>query len=248
MEASIKEVVVIDAIEVGSERRVEIPLEEGALQGFLHVPDAAVGVVLFAHGSGSGRFSPRNRFVARQLQEAGLATLLLDLLTEDEEADLEKVFDVDLLADRLVVAMDWLGTQPETDHLCPSLFGASTGAAAALIAASLRPSVVFTIVSRGGRPDLAGARLSRVRAPTLLIVGGDDRSVLGVNVRAYAALHCDKELAVIPGATQLFEEPGTLEQVAELAATWILSHHQEAAGRHFRCRPSRQSGIWSHLP
>jgi putative phosphoribosyl transferase len=217
---------------------VEIPTDDLRLVADLVVPQNARGVVVFAHGSGSSRHSPRNQFVARRLQEAGLATLLLDLLSQEEEKDVDKVFDIDLLAERLIAAIDWLDGQPETERLCPSLFGASTGAAAALVAASRRAAVVFAVVSRGGRPDLAGDNLRQVDAPTLLIVGGEDYSVLTLNEQAYALLHCEKELAVVPGATHLFEEPGTLEQVAELATTWFLRHHEGAAGRRYHRQSS----------
>jgi len=204
---------------------VEIPVGDAVLEGRLVVPPGARGVVLFAHGSGSSRFSRRNRFVAELLQGAGLATLLFDLLTAEEEvvdritADLR--FDIELLAHRLAAAVDWIQHEGHCRHLRIGLFGSSTGAAAALIAAAARPDAVAAVVSRGGRPDLAGDALGRVQAPTLLLVGGDDDIVLGLNRRALAELPCEKELSVIPGATHLFEEPGALERVAERAARWF---------------------------
>jgi putative phosphoribosyl transferase len=195
------------------------------LEGNLAVPPAARGVVLFAHGSGSSRHSPRNRAVAHALREGGLATLLIDLLTPEEEMVDEKTgelrFDIGLLADRLVDAADWLGTNEETRSLAIGLFGASTGGGAALVAAAQRPNVIRAVVSRGGRPDLAGPFLSQVRAPTLLIVGGRDPVVIGLNREAFARLHCEKKLEIIPGATHLFEEPGALEEVARLARDWF---------------------------
>jgi len=199
------------------------------------VPAGAPGVVLFAHGSGSSRHSPRNRYVAGVLRAAGLATLLVDLLTADEEEiDLETQrlrFDIGLLADRLVGATDWLAQNPDTRDLTIGYFGASTGAAAALVAAAERPDAVGAIVSRGGRPDLAGAALARVRAPTLLIVGGNDVPVIGMNQEAMAQLHVENKLEIVPGATHLFEEPGALEEVARLAREWFeryLSGQQRA--------------------
>ncbi len=198
------------------------------LAGDLVLPAAARGLVLFAHGSGSSRFSTRNRAVARRLQEGGLATLLFDLLTEDEETidarTAELRFDIPLLAGRLVGALDWLASQPALAALGVGLFGASTGAAGALIAAARRPDRVAAVVSRGGRPDLAGAALAQVSAPTLLIVGGDDREVLALNREALAALTAQKALEIVPGATHLFEEPGALEQVAQLARDWFVHH------------------------
>ncbi len=203
-------------------RLVEIPSERRRLSGILHVPPAAGGVVAFAHGSGSGRFSPRNQFVARALQEGGLATLLLDLLEEEEAEDREKVFDIELLAGRLQSAADWLAQDRETGALRLGYFGASTGAGAALVAAARDPAAVGAIVSRGGRPDLAGAHLAAVQAPTLLIVGGDDDVVVELNERALRRLHCPKEMVIVPGATHLFEEPGALEEVARLAREWFV--------------------------
>jgi putative phosphoribosyl transferase len=192
-----------------------------SLDGILGLPEQPRGVIAFAHGSGSGRFSPRNQFVARRLEEGGLATLLLDLLAPDEADDRRKVFDIDLLADRLLLAQSWLQTQAGTKGLRAGYFGASTGAGAALQAAARRPEAVWAVVSRGGRPDLAGPYLSLVTAPTLLLVGGDDGPVIGMNEEALAKLTCPKRLTIIPGATHLFEEPGTLEQVAHEALTWF---------------------------
>ena len=199
-----------------------------SLEGNLTLPEAARGIVLFAHGSGSSRLSPRNRYVARILNEAKLATLLVDLLTPEEEAiDVRTAhlrFDIGLLAERLVGATDWLVQHPDTDQLRIGYFGASTGAAAALMAAVVRPDVVGAVVSRGGRPDLAGRALAQVRAPTLLIVGGHDVEVLELNRAALAQLRAEKELVIVPGATHLFEEPGALDQVAHLARDWFERH------------------------
>jgi putative phosphoribosyl transferase len=207
------------------ERPVRVGAGAAILEGDLRLPPDARGVVLFAHGSGSSRHSPRNRHVAALLNEAKLATLLLDLLTPAEEAIDARTatlrFDIGLLADRLIGATDWLTEQPATRELRIGYFGASTGAAAALVAAAERPGVVGAVVSRGGRPDLAGPPLARVRAPTLLIVGGQDVPVIELNRRALAALRCEKQLVIIPGATHLFEEPGALEQVARLAREWF---------------------------
>lgn len=191
------------------------------LEGILGLPAGASGVVVFAHGSGSGRFSPRNNFVARHLQQNGLATLLLDLLTPEEADDRRKVFDIDLLADRLLLAKSWLEAEPRTNDLRVGYFGASTGAGAALQAAAREPSNVKAVVSRGGRPDLAEPYLNRVTAPTLLIVGSYDFPVIEMNQEAYELLTCEKKLIIVPGATHLFEEPGTLEQVAEHACKWF---------------------------
>jgi len=183
-------------------------------------------VVAFAHGSGSGRFSPRNNFVARHLQQNGLATLLLDLLTPDEADDRRKVFDIDLLADRLLLAKTWLEEEPRTRNLGIGYFGASTGAGAALQAAARDPLKIHAVVSRGGRPDLAESYLASVTAPTLLIVGGDDEPVIEMNRSAYDLLTCEKKLIIVPGATHLFEEPGTLEQVADHAGKWFQRYAQ----------------------
>jgi pimeloyl-ACP methyl ester carboxylesterase len=198
------------------------------LEGALDVPDGRLGVVLFAHGSGSSRHSPRNRFVARSLRDAGLATLLIDLLTVEEErsdaATGRLRFDIRLLAGRLVEITDWLGAHPETRGLPIGYFGASTGAAAALVAAARRPALVGAIVSRGGRPDLARPDLSAVRAPTLFIVGERDLAVLDVTREAMRALPGVTHLAMIAGASHLFEEPGALEEVARLAREWFTRH------------------------
>ncbi|WP_405021397.1 dienelactone hydrolase family protein [Kitasatospora sp. NBC_00070] len=207
-------------------QRVHVPVGRSALAGDLAVPVAARGMVLFAHGSGSSRHSPRNRAVAATLQEAGLGTLLLDLLTAPEEAvdarTREHRFDIDLLTARLVAAVDWLTARPGTTGLPLGLFGASTGAAAALRAAAERPRQVRTVVSRGGRPDLAGDAIGLVRAPVLLLVGGHDRDVLRLNRAAAAQLTVPHRVQVIPGATHLFEEPGTLEAAADAARAWFL--------------------------
>jgi putative phosphoribosyl transferase len=204
------------------DRDVEIVLDAGlVLRGHLDVPASPRGVVLFAHGSGSSRLSPRNQYVARILREAGLGTLLLDLLTASEEDDRSKVFDIPLLGSRLALVGRWLLSRPEVAGCRLGIFGASTGAGAALWAAAEPGSPVAAVVSRGGRPDLAGDRLSRVRAPTLLIVGGADLTVLELNRDAQSLMQCPTRLMVVPTATHLFEEPGTLEQVARLAATWF---------------------------
>ncbi|MFE1546462.1 alpha/beta family hydrolase [Streptomyces sp. NPDC058718] len=203
---------------------VRIPATGATLGGRLAVPDGATGIVLFAHGSGSSRHSPRNRAVAEALNRAGLGTLLFDLLTEAEATDRAHVFDTPLLAGRLASATEWLAGVPEGDDLPLGYFGASTGAAAALWAAADPASGVSAVVSRGGRPDLAGERLARVRAPTLLVVGGRDALVLDLNRRAQALLRCENRLTVVPGATHLFEEEGALEEVAELATDWFAEH------------------------
>jgi pimeloyl-ACP methyl ester carboxylesterase len=184
----------------------------------------AQGAVLFAHGSGSSRFSPRNARVAAALHELGLGTLLFDLLTEYEADDRRNVFDIPVLADRLLLATRWLGEQKQAADLPLGYFGASTGAAAALVAAAQSERAIGAVVSRGGRPDLAAGALARVRAPTLLIVGGRDTTVLELNRAALGELRCEKELAVVPGATHLFEEPGALEEVTKLAGRWFADH------------------------
>jgi putative phosphoribosyl transferase len=203
------------------EETVEITKGGLSLKGILGIPAQAAGIVLFAHGSGSGRLSPRNNFVARHLQRGGFATLLIDLLTPDEADDRRKVFDLDLLAERLLIAKTWLEQDARTRGLGIAYFGASTGAGAALQAAARDASSIEAVVSRGGRPDLAEPYLARVTAPTLLIVGGDDEPVISMNRSAYRLLNCPKKLVIVPGATHLFEEPGTLEQVAEYALNWI---------------------------
>jgi putative phosphoribosyl transferase len=211
------------------DREVEVSVGQAGrvrLAGHLAALPGASGIVLFAHGSGSSRFSPRNLYVADMLENAGLATLLMDLLTPAEEREDERTarlrFDIALLGERLIGAVDWLATNGETAGLPVALFGASTGAAAALIAAAARPERVAAVVSRGGRPDLAGRVLAEVRAPTLLIVGGADTQVVELNQQALAQLTCEKQLVLVPGATHLFEEPGALEQVAHLATRWFV--------------------------
>jgi putative phosphoribosyl transferase len=206
------------------ERLVEVPCGARRLIGILRIPVGAKGAVVFAHGSGSGRLSPRNQYVARVLERNGMATLLIDLLEEQEEDDREKVFDIPLLATRLQAAADWLVRQPACSVLPIGYFGASTGAGGALVAAARRPDAVKAIVSRGGRPDLAEDDLPAVRAPTLLIVGGYDEEVLELNRQAAAQLNCPHQIVVIPGATHLFPEMGALEQVAQLASEWFLQH------------------------
>ena len=215
-------------MKVSDERIVSVRAGDATLEGALVVPDGARGVVLFAHGSGSSRHSPRNVHVADELQAGGLGTLLLDLLTPTEEhvdlATRELRFDIVLLAERLVGAIEWLSNQETTRTLPLGLFGASTGAAGALVAAARRPDRVGAVVSRGGRPDLAGADLPSVKAPTLLIVGGNDPVVIDLNRRAMARMTAPLQLEIIPRATHLFEEPGTLEQVARLARDWFVRH------------------------
>ncbi|MFI7705817.1 dienelactone hydrolase family protein [Nonomuraea sp. NPDC049480] len=194
------------------------------MAGDLIVPDAAQGVVVFVHGSGSSRLSPRNRYVARVLNQAGLGTLLFDLLTPEEEADRANVFDIGLLADRLLRRTGWVREQEEAAGLPIGYFGASTGAAAALWAAAEPANTIAAIVSRGGRPDLAGDRLAAVRAPTLLVVGGRDPVVVELNEEAQRRLRAESRMIVVPGATHLFEEPGALEAVAEYARDWFTTH------------------------
>lgn len=209
-------------------RDVEIPSGERTLRGILSVPAGAAAVVLFAHGSGSGRLSTRNTLVARALNDAALATLLVDLLTEEEEhADARTGhlrFDIDLLSNRVLDATDWLKGVPETASLRIAYFGASTGAAAALQAAAQRPESIYAVVSRGGRPDLAMQWLDSVKAPTLLIVGSNDEPVIPLNESAYDALRCEREMVIVPGASHLFEERGKIEEVARLAANWFKRH------------------------
>jgi dienelactone hydrolase len=210
------------------EETVRIPLGKMTLEGQLVIPAGAQGIVIFAHGSGSSRFSPRNRFVAKSLQSDGLATLLSDLLTREEE-EIDMVtgrlrFDIGLLAGRLSEITRWVVGNPETQRLAIGYFGASTGAAAALIAESKNPGIVQAVVSRGGRPDLAGQSLGLVRAPTLLIVGGNDHQVIQLNRQAMEMLTAVKEMVVVPGATHLFEEPGTLEAVGRLSSQWFRKY------------------------
>jgi putative phosphoribosyl transferase len=211
-----------------SERTVSVPAGHLTLEGTLGLPANPTGIVLFAHGSGSSRFSPRNRYVATILRQAGLATLLLDLLsTTEEEVDevtRQHRFDIGMLADRLIVTIDWLREQPQSAELAIGLFGASTGGGAALVAAAERPVQVAAVVSRGGRPDLAGEALPSVQAPTLLIVGGQDGVVIDLNERARDHMRGEVRLEIVPGATHLFEEPGALERVAELARDWFLQY------------------------
>jgi putative phosphoribosyl transferase len=210
------------------ESTVRIPAGKEILEGDLALPDPAGGLVIFAHGSGSSRHSPRNRAVAQFLRKAGLGTLLFDLLTASEERDdLRKGgyrFNIPFLAERLVAATDWLSAAPNVKGLTVGYFGASTGAAAALVAATARQAVIRAVVSRGGRPDLAGPALYKVQAPTLLIVGGEDHPVITMNREALEKLSCEKELVIVPGASHLFEEPGSLEEVARLAARWFRNY------------------------
>ena len=214
---------------------VRVQAGSATLEGDLEIPEGAVAVVLFAHGSGSGRHSPRNRFVARELQAAGLATFLIDLLTPEEEAvDLHTAhlrFDIPLLAERLVAATRWLAADPSTRGLKVGYFGASTGAGAALVASAAETDRVGAVVSRGGRPDLAEDALPRVRAPTLLIVGGRDLVVLDLNRAAMARMRTEVRLEIVPGATHLFEEPGALEAVARLARDWFLRYLPERVAK-----------------
>ncbi len=206
------------------DEEIEVTVGPVQLGGHLTLPEDAIGVVVFAHGSGSSRHSPRNRYVATVLNEEGLATLLFDLLTVEEEADRANVFDISLLARRLVDVTNWLRAETDLAHLPVGYFGASTGAGAALWAAAEPDADIAAVVSRGGRPDLAGPRLAEVTAPTLLIVGGDDDVVLDLNRQAQAQLRCESRLVVIPGATHLFEEPGTLQAAAEAARDWFTGH------------------------
>lgn len=210
------------------EKLVHVKLGKTVLQGNLTIPKGSEGIVLFAHGSGSSRHSPRNQYVARVLQEAGLSTLLIDLLTVAEERvdayTMHLRFDIGLLAQRLVAATDWLVNNKETRHLNIGYFGASTGAAAALVAASKHSDVVLAIVSRGGRPDLAGSSLPHVKAPTLLIVGRDDDPVIDLNEQAREQMQTECKIVIVPGSTHLFEEPGKLEEVAKLATEWFTKY------------------------
>ena len=206
------------------ERMVQIVSNGVRLEGILCVPDGVTGIVLFAHGSGSGRFSPRNQFVAQELRNGGLATLLFDLLEEWESEDRDKVFDINFLADRLLGATDWVQSNPDTKELAIGYFGASTGAAAALQAAAKRGSAIKAVVTRGGRPDLAMEYLPKVTAPTLLIVGGEDWPVISLNQEAFDSLSGIKKMEIIPGATHLFEESGALEEVARLARDWFAEY------------------------
>lgn len=206
--------------------RIEpVHIPPAGLNGMLGVPEVRPqGVIIFAHGSGSSRFSPRNQFVAAALRDAGFATLLFDLLRDEESGDRRNVFDIGLLARRLIEATSWIRQHTATAALPVGYFGASTGAAAALQAAAQTGNAIAAIVSRGGRPDLAGQALRTISAPTLLIVGGDDPDVLELNRQALSTLTCEAKLAVVPGATHLFDEPGTLEAVVDLACRWFLAH------------------------
>jgi putative phosphoribosyl transferase len=212
---------------------IRIPLGAGWLDGDLNVPAHSRGLILFAHGSGSSRHSPRNKYVARVLGEHGFATLLIDLLTPEEEVVDDRTahlrFDIELLADRLTAIVDWIKREPSTADLPIGLFGASTGGGAALVAAARRPQDVGAVVSRGGRPDLAGAALPDVTAPTLLVVGGRDTVVIDLNRQALRQMHGDVALHIVPGATHLFEEPGALAQVADVAAAWFESRLRAGA-------------------
>jgi dienelactone hydrolase len=213
------------------DRVVQIPANGIVLEGALVIPSTARGVVLFAHGSGSSRHSPRNNFVAQVLHTAGIGTLLIDLLSREEDSIYENRFDIELLTRRLERATQWLVDQPQSASLSVGYFGASTGAAAALQAAAAFGSSIGAVVSRGGRPDLAITALDRVQAPTLLIVGGLDDVVVELNRKAFRKLKAEKHLAIIPGATHLFEEPGTLEEVARLAAEWFRRHLKPRTAR-----------------
>jgi dienelactone hydrolase len=223
-------------------RDVHVAVQGAELEGALAIPEGAAGIVLFAHGSGSSRHSPRNRYVAEVLQRAGFGTLLMDLLTLEEDA-VDRVtrhhrFDIDLLSRRLTGAIDWLGKHPETRGLPIGLFGASTGAAAALRAAAARPEVTGAVVSRGGRPDLAGEALARVTAPTLLIVGAEDVQVIPLNESALRQLRAPSELVLVPGATHLFEEPGTLAEASGLARDWFARYLGSGAAETARRSPN----------
>ena len=212
---------------VGSERSVHISAEGVRLEGNWVIPENALGLVLFAHGSGSSRLSPRNNYVAQVLRDGDIATLLFDLLTEEEDRVYATRFDIGLLSERLALATRWTQRQPEAAGLPLGYFGASTGAAAALRAAAQFGDAIAAVVSRGGRPDLTGPAISRVTAPTLLIVGGLDDVVIGMNETAYAELRAEKQMVIVPGATHLFEEPGTLEEAASLALAWFQRHFKK---------------------
>lgn len=203
------------------EKLIQVKTGENLLEGMLHIPEKAKGIVLFAHGSGSGRFSPRNNFVAKVLQKANLGTLLIDLLTKEEDEVYENRFNIALLTERLVATLKWLKKHQETSHLSIGLFGASTGAAAALEVAAILGKEIKAVVSRGGRPDMAMNVLDKVVSPSLFIVGGNDFGVIELNQEAFEVLNCTKKFEIIPHATHLFEEPGTLEEVARLATQWF---------------------------
>lgn len=212
------------------EQVVQIPIDSTMLEGSLAIPEHAQGLVVFAHGSGSSRFSPRNNFVAQILRQSGIGTLLMDLLTGEEDAVYATRFDIDLLTERLLLATRWLQEQPDTYQQVIGYFGASTGAAAALKAAASSGPSIAAIVSRGGRPDLAEDALLHVQSPTLLIIGGNDKTVLQLNRDAYARLTGKKQLVIVPGATHLFDEPGALEAVARLATQWFKQYLLRATG------------------
>lgn len=206
------------------DKEISIRLKKISLEGLLGIPQDARGIIIFSHGSGSSRFSARNNYVADQLRQHHFATLLFDLLTAEEDRIYENRFNIDLLTSRLVAVCKWIEDQPELNHLQPAFFGASTGAASALKAAAKLGNKVKAVVSRGGRPDLAEEELTKVKAPTLLIVGGDDTVVISLNQMAFDKLNCEKELKIVPGATHLFEEPGKLEEVSALASEWFSKH------------------------
>jgi putative phosphoribosyl transferase len=206
------------------EKIIHIPINSAILEGSLVLPQHAEGLVTFAHGSGSSRFSPRNNFVAQKLNQAGISTLLIDLLTEQEDRIYTTRFNIDLLTERLLLVTRWLFLQPDARHLVMGYFGASTGAAAALRAAAVLGENISAVVSRGGRPDLAEEALNDIQSPTLLIVGGNDKIVIQLNRSAYTRLTGIKDLVIVPNATHLFEEPGTLEEVADLAIQWFKRH------------------------
>jgi dienelactone hydrolase len=217
-------------VETSIEKRV-VAVGPKRLEGLLRDPQGAAALVIFAHGAGSSRLSPRNNYVADRLGERGFATLLFDLLTEEEARDRAKVFDIPFLSERMIEAVGWARGEPELSARAFGLFGASTGAAAALVAAARAPEDVVAVVSRGGRPDLAGAALAEVRAPTLLLVGGADYAVIKLNEQAARALRCERRVAIVPGATHLFEEAGALDQVVDLAADWFEEHLRPARRR-----------------
>jgi len=224
-------------------RTVQITIKEGVLSGDLKLPEATNAMVLFAHGSGSSRLSPRNKFVAEQFNKAGFGTFLMDLLTEKEEAidnfTRHLRFDIPLLARRLGLAIEWLRATSETSSFSIGLFGASTGSAAGIIAAAEARTKVLAVVSRGGRPDLADSHLAILEAPTLLIVGGCDETVIALNEIAMAKMHCPRKLNIVPGATHLFEEPGTLDQVAQLATSWFTQYTSPPNSQSSRYAPVR---------
>lgn len=211
-------------MEHNSTQIIKIPVDFVILEGLLDIPDNVKGIILFAHGSGSSRFSPRNNFVAKELQKAGFATLLFDLLTNEEDTNYKMRFNIDLLSERLIEVTQWMINQSKDKNLKIGYFGASTGAAAALKAAAKFKDAISAIVCRGGRPDLAEPDLDKVLSPTLLIVGGNDENVIDLNIKSQKKLIAKNELVIVPGATHLFEEPGTLEEVAHLAVNWFKKH------------------------